>query len=44
MATKAEDLFPKKLIVVLNDGDSSFWISARKIQFKDSYVVLEDGF
>jgi len=42
MVTKAEELFPK--ILVLNEGDSRFWISARKIHFKDSYVVQEDGF
>lgn len=42
MVTKAEELIPKKL--VLNDGDSRFWISARKLHFKDSYVVQEDCF
>jgi hypothetical protein len=25
--------------LVLNDGDSRFWVSARKVQFQDSYVV-----
>jgi hypothetical protein len=42
MVTKAEELIPKKL--VLNDGDSRFWMSANKIHFKDSNVVQEDGF
>jgi hypothetical protein len=42
MVTKAEELIPKKL--VLNDRDSGFWIPARKIHFKDSYVVQEDVF
>jgi len=42
MATKAEELFPKKLVP--NDEDSRFWVTARKIHFKDSYVVQEDGF
>jgi len=42
VVTEAEEVIPKKLL--LSDRDSRFWISARKIHFKESYVVQEDGF